>query len=429
MSLRKLHRSLSEKDGFSPAWLTAIFFAVLLLVFSRRPGDLLHAQFYAEDARWFAQAYNLGWLHSLQIPDASYLQVLPRVFAGIALHLPLYAVPLALNLAGAALQVSPVVALLSQRCSNWGCLPVRIAMAAVYIASPNAVEIHVNITNAQWHYGLLQVLLAFSRPPSTKVGRFTDVFIFLLGSISGPFDIVLLPILLLSWLSSRERWTLILAACLTVGSILQLYTLSTKLDHPVPEFGVPESARVMSNRVPLGASPTLFTRILGSHVYLDSVIGDSKLDRTTILLPACALLVGTFVTLCGILWGPRSFRFFSLYGLLLFAAALKTPVVFASVSRWYALSLDAGMRYYFLPTTVFLWGAIYAVQYSPRRIVRLVCLCPLVLFVLGLRKWEYAAYPVSHYAESVQRFEHARTGEAVIIPTYPQGWSVTLLKH
>ena len=74
--------------------------------------------------------------------------------------------PLIMNLAGALIQALPVTALLSRRCAPWGPLPVRMAMAALYIAIPDAPEIHVVLTNAMWHLALLQALLAFSASPA-----------------------------------------------------------------------------------------------------------------------------------------------------------------------------------------------------------------------------------------------------------------------
>lgn len=189
-----------KQAGLSSVWLTILFVVLMVLVFSRRPQDLLHAQFYAEDGkRWFAQAYNLGWLHSLSIPDSSYLQILPRLPAGLAVLLPLSWAPLIMNLVGAALQVLPAVVLLSSLCKGWGPLPMRVVMAALYIANPNASEIHVNITNAQWHFALLEVFLAFAPVPQSWLGKSSTLLVFVIGAFSGPFVVALLPVLLIYW--------------------------------------------------------------------------------------------------------------------------------------------------------------------------------------------------------------------------------------
>ncbi len=99
---------------------------------------------------------------------------------------PMQWAPLIMNFAGAVIQALPVSALLSRRCSPWGPLPVRMLMAALYIAIPDAPEIHVVLTNAVWHLALLQALLAFSLPPLSWRGRVSDILLFGIGGTHRP---------------------------------------------------------------------------------------------------------------------------------------------------------------------------------------------------------------------------------------------------
>ena len=67
--LNRKEEALARRDGLSVAGQCVAFALVLIALFSRRPSLLTDAQFYAEDGMiWFAQAYNLGWLHSLILP-------------------------------------------------------------------------------------------------------------------------------------------------------------------------------------------------------------------------------------------------------------------------------------------------------------------------------------------------------------------------
>src|SRR5258708_1123949 len=153
---------MAAREDLSFGWQAAVFVAVLVAIFSRLPGAFLHPQFFAEDGWiWYQQAYNLHWLRSLAIAQAGYLQTLPRLVAGLTLLLPMQWAPLIMNVAGAVIQALPVTALLSRRCTTWGPLPVRMIMAALYIAIPDAPEIHIVLTNAMWHLAVLQALLAF----------------------------------------------------------------------------------------------------------------------------------------------------------------------------------------------------------------------------------------------------------------------------
>ena len=169
----------------TPAKMVVLFCALLLLVFTHRPADLLHPVFYAEDGvLWYADAYNLHWARALFIPNASYLQLLPLIAVGPALWLPLRWAPLFLNLLGASLQVLPVLVLLSRRAETWGPLPLRAVMAAIYLASPNTREININITHAQWHVAFLELLLALGCTARGWFQRTSEAALFALGARS-----------------------------------------------------------------------------------------------------------------------------------------------------------------------------------------------------------------------------------------------------
>ena len=102
---------VSAEPGVPPVrrlqWL--VFFLAAIAVVSRRPDVVLHPQFYGEDGViWYAQAYNLGWLHALSLPEGGYLNTLPRLAAALALLVPFHAAPLVMNLLGIAIQTLPV---------------------------------------------------------------------------------------------------------------------------------------------------------------------------------------------------------------------------------------------------------------------------------------------------------------------------------
>jgi hypothetical protein len=173
--LNRKEEALAKRDGLSVGGQCVVFVLVLIAQFSRRPSLLTHAQFYAEDGMiWFAQAYNFGWLHSLFLPQVGYLNVVPRLGAGLALLVPLQCAPLVMAIVGLLIQALPVPILLSARCSNWASLPDRLLLAAIYVALPGTREIHVVLTNAQWHMALAAALLSFAASPRTWRGRLCD---------------------------------------------------------------------------------------------------------------------------------------------------------------------------------------------------------------------------------------------------------------
>ncbi|HEU5341048.1 hypothetical protein, partial [Edaphobacter sp.] len=119
----------------------AIFLAACVIVISRRPDSVFHAQFYGEDgAIWFAQAYNWGPWRPFYWSYNGYLHLLPRVAAAAALLVPLQHAPLIENLVAISFEALPVNLLLSSRSSAWGTLRFRIALAAIYLVLPNTGE-------------------------------------------------------------------------------------------------------------------------------------------------------------------------------------------------------------------------------------------------------------------------------------------------
>src|SRR5947209_646287 len=152
-----------------------VFVVVAAVVISRRPDALLNPQFYAEDgAVWYAQAYNFGWLHSLTLPQAGYLQTLPRLVAGLSLLVPFGSAPLLMNWAAIGFQVLPVTVLLSSRCSGWAPLWVRGLQALLYLAMPTSREIDAVLSNAQWHLALVACMVAFAHAPTNASWKAFD---------------------------------------------------------------------------------------------------------------------------------------------------------------------------------------------------------------------------------------------------------------
>ena len=184
----------------------AIFLSAYLILFSRRPDALFHAQFFSEDGHvWFADAYNFGWLRALANAQDGYFQTFPRLGAALALLAPLRLAPLVTNIVALAAEALPVNLLLSFRSSAWGSLRFRTLLAAVYLALPDRWEMSLGITESQW----LLALSAFCclwRCAGQQGGRYFDLLLLLLSGLSGPFCIILLPVAtFLAW-KRRGRW-------------------------------------------------------------------------------------------------------------------------------------------------------------------------------------------------------------------------------
>jgi hypothetical protein len=416
VAMRSL-RTMGDRQAIGFAGQTAIFLLALIAVFSRLPGALLHPQFFAEDGWvWYQQAYNLHWLRSLGTAQAGYMQTLPRLVAGVTLLFPMQWAPLLMNLAGAVIQVLPVTALLSRRCAPWGPLPVRMLMAALYLAIPNAPEIHIVLTNAMWHLAVLQALLAFSVPPLSWRGRVSDILLFAIGSVSGPFCILLLPLVLAYWWMRRYRWTRVVLGIMFLGVVIQVLTLL----HAVRTPGAP-----------LGVTLVRLLRIIAGNIFVNSMIGSGGAYMRIPLL-----LVAAIGGLAIMVWGwrsaPLALRLYIAFAVFALMASLRDPLLLGTTTpRWDVLGNVAGIRYWFLPSLMFLWSAAFCAWGGRTRLVRYAGLGVLLLTTVGVvRKWIYPPWPASHFSADAEKFKTLKPGQHMIFYVYdPGGRTMELIKR
>jgi hypothetical protein len=413
----RLWRTPETQEGLSLPWQLFAFVLAFLAIFSRLPGALLHPQFFAEDGWiWFQQAYNQHWWPTLFLAYEGHLQTLPRLVAGLTLWFPLQWAPLIMNLAGAVMQALPVTALLARRSTTWGPLRLRILMVALYLAIPDAAEVHVVLTDAMWHFALLQALLAFSTPPLTWRGRLVDNVVFAIGCISGPFCILLLPCVLLYWWLRRQRWTLVAIVWMALGSVIQVLNIL----HTVRAPGAP-----------LGVTPVRLLRILAGSIFLDSLIGSGGPS-----LPIAFLLVAAIVGLAVMAWAcfgaPLALRLYVLFAALVLMASLHDPLLLPSATpRWEVLAHAPGIRYWFLPSLMFLWSAAWCALRGRTQLVRYVGWGAVILVLIGVvRKWEYSPWPQGHFSADAAHFNTLQPGEHMTFTIYdPGGRTMELVKH
>ncbi len=406
-----------SQSGISLRWQAAVFLLTLIVLFSRLPGALFHPQFFAEDGWvWYQQAYNLHWLRSLAVPQAGYMQTLPRLGAGLALLFPMQWAPLVMNLAGATIQALPVTALLSRRCAPWGPLSTRALMAVLYLAIPDAPEIHIVLTNAMWHLAVLQALLAFALPPESWRGRISDSLLFAIGGISGPFCILLLPPVVAYWWIRRQRWTLVVLAWMLLGVVIQVFSIL----HAVRAPGAP-----------LGVTPLRFLRILAGSIFIDSMIGSGGPS-----LPLPLLLLAAIAGLAIMVWAwqsaPLALRAYIAFAVFALAASLRDPLLLpGTVPRWEVLASAPGIRYWFLPSLMFLWSAAWCALGSKTRLIRYAGWSVVLLVTIGVaRKWVYPAWPQSHFRADVARFQTLPPGQPMTFSVYdPGGRTMELVKR
>jgi hypothetical protein len=326
---------------------------LILLLAVRDSQNLLRAEFYAEDGLvWYAQAYEQG-LASLLIPVGGYLNTVQRLVALAAQPLPLAWAPTLFNLFAWLVQAGLVLFLVSARMEQaWPQRGARVLFAGLFALMPAAQETFGILTNVQWYLALFAFLILASTPPRGAAGALLDAAVLVLGGLSGPFCLFLLPLAWQQWRDARDRTRRTRFALILLAALLQAACV------------------VLAGRNqqgwPLGAAAALFFKIV-ALIPLQAEFGlrvvshlvqwpqwQVPLVTTAIGLWALAMFAAGWIA------GPRLLRQFLLFCLLMFAAALYKPAINETLEQWPLIAdrPPAGGRYFLFPLLAW-WGVLF----------------------------------------------------------------------
>ena len=402
------------------AFYSLAFIAAALLIVSRRPDTLLHADFWAEDGwRWYPEAYQAG-LACLWQSWTGYLQTISRLVALISTIFPLAWAPTLFAGAAILVQATTAVFILSDRlddvCPQRLC---RALFALVYLLLPNSFEVYANLTNAQWHLGLLAFLVIAARAPGSPAGWIFDVAVLVLSGLSGPFCLFLAPVALWRAAWDHDRTSFFRASILVLCLMVQLGFL----------IGYPRGASP-----PLGAGPRRLAQILSGQVILPVLIGRRIVPRIESfhlwqngIIPVIIVIAALPLTIRAVITGSRALRWaFFFAGCVLIAGLLRPALGPSSVPAWTSLATpDIGGRYFFLPMLA--WIAVLftlagdnaaRVRWTGRALLTL-------MFVMLPTEWNLpGSYHIGGRTDFVQRaqdFAAAPPGTVMDFPVHPPG--------
>ncbi|ARV57584.1 hypothetical protein BZZ01_02115 [Nostocales cyanobacterium HT-58-2] len=403
-----------------------IFITALAILISRRPDALLNAQFWAEDGKyWYAEAYNLGIMHSLVLPKSGYFQTISRLSGTLVQIFPLLWAPFIFNLIAIVIKIAPVNLIASARFSQFiPNLQTRLFLALLYLALPNSYEIHANITNVQWYLALLACMVVLATPSRLLVWQTFDIGVILLSALSGPFALLLAPIAAVVWWLRRSKWSWLLLLGLIVGAVVQgIVILLT---------GYPNRFHT-----PLGATPGLFAKILATQVFLGALLGQ-KGSKLVSSISFGHSIIAIFLTVAGIalfvyclLKAPLELRLFSVFAAGVFGVSLLSPVVSETIPQWWILwRPGTGVRYWFIPMLAFVTILVWLLGAKRPPLLRLTAKIALVTMLAGIIvDWRYPAFADLDFKNYSRQFVEAPIGTKVTIPINPPGWSMELIKH
>jgi hypothetical protein len=409
-----------------PLGIALLLLVCALLLVSRRPDAVLAAQFWAEDGRaWFADAHATGW-NSLLVTRTGYFVTVSRLTAIFSLAFPLAWAPLVFNLVALGFKLLPVALLHSQRGralvpDRW----VRLAATLLYIGHPYAAEIHLNVTNIQWHLALSVLMLLLVAGDFSRARRGFDVAVVALGGLSGVFGVFLVPVAMWVWYRRRDSRSLVLLLVMLGCAAVQLFAVM------LSEHG----SRSVAG---LGATPELAAQIIGGQLFGAALVGGQWTQWSGSDAWRGALWLPALVSILGLAWyvrawwtGPQALRALLLLAALVGIASLLSPQISGSDPQWPLLAqYQVGVRYVFIPIVAWYAALLWCAWRDRIRAIRWAS--ALVLLTITFRtipdNWIMPPYQDFEFQQRAAEFEAAAPGTRVSIPINPPGWDMILVK-
>lgn len=388
----------------------------------RQPSSFIHPQLYAEDALWLQHAYNDGIAASLFRPDTGYLQSLSRIVGAIAAFVPLEIAPFIFVYASLMIRVHFFATVISERNTILpGMQKYLLAFASILL--PNTQEIHINFNYSQWYLALSALFTLLYDRPKTSLGRWCDMAVIIVSSLSGPFVLLFAPIILFKYLSQKKKYVLPYVWITMGASFLQLFFLL--FDH---------RASILISNTAWGD----FYKILESQIVFGSIIRREVHEVLYTQFGTLAELLGYLVMIMGVSIVLYTFIRASLDMrlLLAFGTGILVLSVFNSMARqdWGLLAITYGIRYWLVPRFVFLACVIFVVYDRTAPIwIKLASGVLVASFIAtllyGSANFRYEPLPDLNWNEHLSRFYELESGAQLEIPINPEDWRIVLVRR
>ncbi|MFM0231729.1 hypothetical protein [Paraburkholderia sediminicola] len=353
----------SDSDWKQGAAVAAI---AALIAFARMPDRFLHGFLWAEDGRIFlVQAHYLGF-RSIVTPYAGYLHVVPRVIAlAFSKIAPVGAVPLPFAWVSAAILCASC-AYLFTFARKVVPTPAAWTFALSPILVPHIGEVWLTVTNLQWVLApALLVLLVetFCSPltgaPGSRGDTLRGIAIVVL-SLTGPFCLLFLPIILLCLIAtrrvSRPRSTWLAIGAYFISCLVQLVMLIVS---PAEDRG----ARGARHSLMTFAHFPWKEQFL-HYVALDFVMPTAWSNRMGNHWPVAAIACAVAVIACCMFAGKNR-RVFCC-ALVAIAAGLWVLGIVRADAWTIVLKWDVvGGRYFYEPFIFLTWAVLLSLVTSP----------------------------------------------------------------
>lgn len=413
----------------SPVRTLALFLVSFLILYLRRPETLIHPQFWAEDGSvWYQAAYTYHFsLATIVQPYAGYLGVFPRIIAELAWPLHIQDVPLFFNIVATSVVCVPVLYLWSDRFKHVvSSNAQRVLISILYLGLPYTSEIHGTITNSQWFLALLAFMLLFIKEPKSKLLKLLDSSLLLLAGLSGPFCIFLFGISFFEYVRNRKN------SCVSLRR-LAIIGMATIIQVSFIVFG--DGTRSSGS---LGYSFTQLFSILGGQVFGAGLFGHDSLTfflQKPWIAPVITL-IGLEVLVYVFIRGPKVLKYYIVFSILVFTAALFSPpgALPGGITWWQLLAgtISGGGRYYFLLHFAIILSLVWMASSKELFILKVAAVVLLASSLIWGFRSDFYHEPLKNYNYNtyIKRYNHLRNGQTIDVPINPgPPWQMHLIKR
>jgi hypothetical protein len=374
-----------------------------LLLFLRKPHQLHTPQLWAEDGSIFLVQADLHGASAITMPYMGYLHTLPRLIAWTAPKLldPAWW-PHFYNGISFVIWLAVLARLFTSRFD----LPGKPWLALAFAIVPHSGEVFFNVTNLQWLTAFVLIQQAMIAAPRNSAERIGDRLILAFVTLTGPFGIAFLPLIVWRWWRDRSRDNAWLVIIVVLGAAIQAW------------FVIRTGPRFEFQSEPLQLGPTFV--VLARRLVAWPLFGrDLALGLSTVTVGWLGVVMLVLLPA----WALRPHRHRLLRAQIVAALALITA---AAVYRtrpdtWAADNLDFGDRYFYIPRVLLAWLLIWEFNATPRVVAILARVSGLIVLLVQLRTYSVVAPTNYHWADHV---DPIRRGVPADIPTLPERWTL-----
>jgi hypothetical protein len=102
----------------------------------------------------------------------------------------------------------------------------------------------------------------------------------------------------------------------------------------------------------------------------------------------------------------------------------------SDIPSWPVLLEIPSQRYLFFPSLALLFSILWCAAFARQRVIRMTAIALTLVLCIGIcLDWKIPPVQVVDASKQIKAFEAAKPGERVVIPIYPPGWDMTLIKR